>query len=144
MRKAGKVVGDIPNLAGSGHVAVSVATSNVDEAVELANVLRKFAEELPVPPNQKTFQTYAKRNPKTGKVYIDRTSGTRSPQENIARRDSSHQKNREGYGPAQLDKSSTNSDAIRGREQRTIEKHGGARSQGGTSGNPINSISPRN
>ena len=35
-------------------------------------------------------------------------------------------------------------DAIRGREQLGIEYCGGARSQGGTSGNAINSISPKN
>jgi len=34
--------------------------------------------------------------------------------------------------------------AIRGREQQLIEKFGGAKSGGGTSGNAINGISPRN
>jgi hypothetical protein len=50
----------------------------------------------------------------------------------------------QGYGSAQLDKSSRNPDAIRGREQFLIEKHGGAQKSGGTSGNRINGISPRN
>lgn len=36
------------------------------------------------------------------------------------------------------------SDAIRGREQQLIDMHGGAKSQGGTSGNAINGISPNN
>ena len=52
--------------------------------------------------------------------------------------------NKEGFGPAKLDKSSANKDAIRGREQTQIEKHGGAQSSGGTSGNKINGISPTN
>jgi hypothetical protein len=52
--------------------------------------------------------------------------------------------NDKGYGPARLDKSSKNSDAIRGREQQQIDKNGGAKSQGGTSGNQNNGISPNN
>ncbi len=92
----------------------------------------------------KTYQTYTKTNPKTGQVYCGRTSGCGSPEQNIARRDAGHHMNREGYGPAVLDKSSSNSAAIRGREQQVIEASGGARSMGGTSGNLINGISPRN
>ncbi|MBN2423416.1 MAG: hypothetical protein JXR46_01440 [Calditrichaceae bacterium] len=50
----------------------------------------------------------------------------------------------DGYGPAKLDKSSSNPDAIRGREQQLIESNGGAKSQNGTSGNKINGVSPNN
>ena len=46
--------------------------------------------------------------------------------------------------PAVLDKSSSNSDAIRGREQQLIDNFGGPKSMGGTSGNAINGISPKN
>ncbi|MHB8254361.1 MAG: RHS repeat-associated core domain-containing protein [Acidiferrobacter sp.] len=91
-----------------------------------------------------TYQTYTKTNPDTGEVYSGRTSGDSSPEANIARRDASHHMNNKGYGPAQLDKSSTNAAAIRGREQQLIESNGGAKSMGGTSGNAINSISPTN
>lgn len=52
--------------------------------------------------------------------------------------------NSEGFGPAKLDVTSTNYDAIRGREQLLIEHYGGAKSMGGTSGNKINGISPTN
>ena len=52
--------------------------------------------------------------------------------------------NKKGFGPAVLDKSSTNSDAIRGREQQLINRNGGAKSKGGTSGNKINGISNNN
>lgn len=52
--------------------------------------------------------------------------------------------NAKGFGPAQLDKSSANPAAIRGREQQLIDQHGGAQSAGGTSGNKINGISHRN
>ncbi|WP_189396322.1 hypothetical protein [Pseudomonas laurentiana] len=52
--------------------------------------------------------------------------------------------NKQGYGPAILDKSSESVDARRGREQQLIEANGGAKSMGGTSGSAINSISPKN
>lgn len=52
--------------------------------------------------------------------------------------------NEKGYGPAELDKSSSNPNAIRGREQNLIDYHGGAQSQGGTSGNAIEGISSDN
>ncbi|WP_344807886.1 RHS repeat-associated core domain-containing protein, partial [Allohahella marinimesophila] len=92
----------------------------------------------------KTFQTYTKTHPKTGEVYSGRTSGTGTAFENIARRDSSHHMNQKGFGPAVLDKSSSNSAAVRGREQQLIDAFGGALSTGGSSGNPINGISSSN
>ncbi|MGY5615420.1 hypothetical protein [Vibrio brasiliensis] len=49
-----------------------------------------------------------------------------------------------GFGPAELDVSSKNKAAIRGREQQQIELFGGAKSQGGTSGNAINGIADSN
>jgi RHS repeat-associated protein len=93
---------------------------------------------------QTTFQTYTKTNPDTNTVYSGRTSGTGTPEENVADRDAYHEMNDQGYGPAVLDKSSSNPDAIRGREQDLIWQNGGAQSEGGTSGNAINAISPDN
>ncbi|RMZ60048.1 hypothetical protein D1632_10680 [Chryseobacterium nematophagum] len=52
--------------------------------------------------------------------------------------------NKQGYGPARLDKSSTNKAAIRGREQNMINRNGGAKSTGGKSGNSINRVSQKN
>jgi hypothetical protein len=43
-----------------------------------------------------------------------------------------------------LDKSSKNADAIRGREQQNIDRHGGAKSEGGTSANKIRGVSRSN
>ena len=94
--------------------------------------------------NEKTYQTYTKTNPETGEVYSGRTSGYGTPKENVSRRDKKHHMNDKGFGPAALDKSSTNKDAIRGREQQLIDSNGGAKSQRGTSGNAINGISPNN
>ena len=93
---------------------------------------------------QKTYQTYTKKNPISGEVYSGRTSGYNTPAENVARRDLNHHMNEKGYLPAQLDKTSTDYNAIRGREQMLIEANGGAKSVGGTSGNAINGISPNN
>jgi len=93
----------------------------------------------------KTYQTYTKpaKDPSTHGDYNGRTSGTGTPQQNVANRDKNHHMN-ETHGPAELDKSSSNSAAIRGREQTNIENAGGAQSQGGTSGNAINGISDKN
>jgi RHS repeat-associated protein len=91
-----------------------------------------------------TYQTYTKTHPTTGEVYTGRTSGKNTPEQNVKNRDSNHHMNKEGFGPAKLDKSSTNKDAIRGREQQLINQNGGAKSQGGSSGNKINGISPNN
>ena len=92
----------------------------------------------------RTYQTYTKTNPKTGQVYSGRTSGTGTPAENVRRRDANHHMNDKGFGPAVLDRSSSNSQAIRGREQMLIDHHGGAQSTGGNSGNAINGISSNN
>jgi hypothetical protein len=94
--------------------------------------------------NAKTYQTYTKSKSETGEVYTGRTSGKGTPEENIAKRDQNHHKSAEGFGPAKLDKSSPNKDAIRGREQQSIDQNGGSKSQGGTSGNGINGISEKN
>jgi RHS repeat-associated protein len=91
----------------------------------------------------KTYQTYTKANSQ-GTVYSGRTGGLGTPEQNIQLRDRTHHMNEQGYGPAELDKSSTNPDAIRGREQQLIKLNGGAQSEGGTSGNAINGVSPNN
>jgi RHS repeat-associated protein len=94
----------------------------------------------------KTYTTYT-RAKTDGTVYSGRTSGTKTPEQQVAARTSQpdHQaKTAEGYGPAKVDRNSSNPDAIRGREQQLIEQHGGAQSQGGASGNKINGVSPSN
>ncbi|WP_152979952.1 hypothetical protein [Mesorhizobium sp. 1M-11] len=120
-------------------------------SLEKADVLSNRLTTLSPKPNApavskptKTYQTYTKEHPVTGKTYVGRTSGKGTPEQNVAARDRSHHMNREGYGPARLDKSSANKDAIRGREQQGIDAAGGAQSTGGTSGNAYNGISPNN
>ncbi len=91
-------------------------------------------------PKNRTYQTYVKTSRDGKKDYAGRTSGTGTPLENVARRDRNHQRNPEGYGPARLDRSSKNKDAIRGREQQLIDR---ARESGRSSGQ-MNGVSPRN
>lgn len=130
--------GQIALVAGGAGGSARTGTSVV------LNVAKKEAQKQVQKEVQKTFQTYTKTNPKTGEVYSGKTSGTKTPQKNIEKRDANHHMNKKGFGPAKLDKSSKNSDAIRGREQQLIKKNGGAKSQGGTSGNQRNSVSPNN
>jgi len=134
---AEKVVDKVVDATKLGKGAVDdvaqTAASKADEAAEAAGKGKG-----------KTFETYTKENPETGEVYSGRTSGTGTPEENVLNRDIGHHKNKEGFGPAELDKSSSNPDAIRGREQQNIECNGGCRRSGGTSGNEINGISPTN
>lgn len=89
---------------------------------------------------QKTYQTYSKAHLKTRKAYTGRTSGTGDPEKNVLKRDQNHHRNKDGFGPAKLDRSSSNKDAIRGREQQQIEKHRRA----GNAADQINGISPKN
>lgn len=101
---------------------------------------------------KRLFVTYTKRNKETGEVYSGRASGKISDdainddlaEQILAKRDSSHHKNEEGFDFAKLDVYSLDSDATRGREQMLIEHFGGAQSEGGSSGNKLNSISHRN
>jgi hypothetical protein len=65
----------------------------------------------------RTYETYIKTAP-DGSVYIGRASGRGTPRENIARREAGgHDWTDRGYGPGNLDRSSDNYGAIRGREQ---------------------------
>jgi hypothetical protein len=124
--------------------AMTVPVMAEDLVATRAVSLLTDAEGVSASGGSKTFQTYTKPNAETGEVYSGRTSGRDTPEQNVAKRDSGHHMNEKGFGPAKLDKSSSNSDAIRGREQQLIEKNGGAKSQGGTSGNAINGVSPKN
>ena len=112
-----------------------IASKVAGKAVDLAKVTKG---------GDKSFQTYTKTNPTTGQTCCGRTNGCGTPEQNIARRDANHHMNENGYGPAVLDKSSSNGAAIRGREQQLIDAHGGAQLTGGTSGNRINGFSATN
>ena len=128
----------IPALAVAGVEAVAGTALSVNAARNLQNSqVKANADDV-------THQTYTKENKKTGEVYSGRTSGKGTPAENVADRDKGHHMNEKGFGPAKLDKSSPNKSAIRGREQQLIDKNGGAKSQGGTSGNAINGIGDKN
>lgn len=131
-----------PIIARASPVVARVAPTVVRAAPRVtrsARAVRKASSSVPKLA-KKTYQTYTKPHLKTGKLYRGRTSGTGTPKQNLARRDSNHKKNDDGYGPAKLDKSSSDPDAIRGREQQLIDADKAA----GRSGNKINGISPKN
>lgn len=133
------ITDDINTLTNSDATTTERVMAGISLASELAPVSLKDVKDV-----KKTYQTYIKTHPITGKKYVGRTSGTSSPFKNIEIRDKHHHKNKEGFGPAELDKSSDNPNAIRGQEQYMIDQNGGAQSQGGTSGNKINGVSPNN
>jgi hypothetical protein len=92
---------------------------------------------------QYTSVTYTRTNPLTGQVYSGRTSGYGTPEQLIARREGGHPQRLGGYLPAVRDQVGygvQGAVAIRGREQQLIDAHGGAQSEGGTSGNLIRGI----
>ena len=86
----------------------------------------------------KTYQVYVKRQPVTGTRYSGHTSGYGTPKQNVAKRDYSHHKNKEGYEKARVVKSFDNLSDARKYEQKLIDNFGGSRRSGGTSGNEIN------
>ena len=143
-----KIIKENSGKTGSGvQITDSVNKTEVKDIVEKTEAKKNIdgeGEDRVTESVTKTYQTYIKTNPTTGEVYSGRTSGTGTPAENVRQRDSHHHMNDKGFGPAVLDKSSTNYDAIRGREQMLIDFYGGAKSTGGNSGNAINGIGNKN
>ena len=92
------------------------------------------------------FITYIKKKRDSSLVYAGRTHGevsSLSPDELakiLRKRDSSHQKNNEDYGRAELENFSENEAAIRGHEQQLIDFF----RKNNQSGNIRNGISKRN
>jgi len=126
--------------AGGGGTSASAVLSAKAKNEAQKQVAKVTGKEI-----EKTYQTYTKdpKNPATDGVYSGKTSGTNTPQKNVANRDKNHHMN-ETHKQAKLDKSSKSEGAIRGREQQLIDKNGGAKKQGGTSGNTNRGISITN
>lgn len=64
----------------------------------------------------RTYVSYTKTNPVTQKVFVGRTSGFGDPHNILRQMDAAHYMNAQGYGPAQMDRYSTNKHVIRSRE----------------------------
>ncbi len=131
-------------LAGLSGFLAGAARADGGKATKAASTSAAKKTSAKKATDPKTHQTYTKTNPATGQVYSGRTSGSGTPLANLAKRDKTHHMNDKGFGPAVLDKSSTDARAIRGREQHLIDKHGGALSEGGSSGNAIRGVSAKN
>ena len=121
--------------------AVRAGVSVANKADNVVDVLKTGDK---VEDTKKTYQTYTKepKNSADG-VYSGKTSGTGRPEENVDKRDKGHRMN-DTHGKAKLDQTSKNSDAVRGREQQLIDKNGGEKKQGGTSGNTNRGVSEKN
>jgi RHS repeat-associated protein len=94
----------------------------------------------------RVYVTYTLTNA-NGVVYSGRTSGFGDARTLVQNRFERHHMRLRGFGNLQLDRSSWGDfaqDAIRGREQQLIDYHGGAQSQGGSSGNRIRGVSVLN
>lgn len=140
VRGAGKAVDAVDAARGvNAATDVAQAANRVDDVADAAKGASQTSKG-----REKIYVTYTKTNPETGQVYSGRTSGYGTPKEIVKRRDNNHHMNDKGYGPASIDKASTNPNAIRGQEQYLIEKHGDAQSTGGTSDDRINGVSPKN
>ncbi len=126
-----------PGIPGGAGAAIKAYRAG-DKVVDAVKTADKVSDV------KKTYQTYTKppKNPADG-VYNGKTSGKGTPEQNVTKRDKNHHMNKT-HGPAKLDKSSSNPDAITGREQQNIDNSGGSKSKGGTSGNQRNSVDPNN
>jgi len=97
--------------------------------------------------SQEVYLTYTRTNPTSGQVYSGRTSGSiNESTDAILNRRMAGQPilNAQGYDAPQVDKSSSNYSAIRGREQQLIDFNGGAQSVGGSARNMINGVADGN
>jgi RHS repeat-associated protein len=111
----------------------------------LVDALSRLIDDVLRDQPEKTYQTYTRYNPRTSICYSGRTSGYGTPEANVRARGLQQvDLTAEGFGLPVLDRSSSNSSAIRGREQQLIELNGGAQSVGGVSRNRINGISVYN
>ncbi len=92
------------------------------------------------------YATYTKRHSITNKVYVGRTSGWTkvvdwfAARKIVKKREQNHHKNKDGYLEAEVDKYSTDKNAIRGREQQLIDAYKAEN----RCGNDYNGISSRN
>ena len=83
----------MPAVSGPARASAKIVPKVAETAPKVAKAMEKV---------KKTFQTYIKMNPNTGEVYVGRTSGTKSPLQNVKARDSKHHKSAEGFGPAEI------------------------------------------
>jgi hypothetical protein len=107
--KAAKALNAVDNASDAVKGAETVLDAGTDAAKAGGEVL-----DTGNAAGEKLYVTYTKTNPITGEVYSGRTSGYGTPQEIVAKRDRNHHMNEKGFDKAVVDKSSTNSDAIRG------------------------------
>ena len=150
------ILGMVPNPASLTKKAVMEGIKQAAKSEAKKKIKKKTAEQttkkvVKDKGKEKVHIVYTKKpvDPSKG-TYTGRTSGKgdiKSQQDLdkiLRKRDRNHHMNKEGYRPAEVESKTTSAPAARGQEQINIDKMGGAQSSGGTSGNKINGISPKN
>ncbi len=126
------VVGAVMITTGVAKLAAHYAKDGVEA---LAEGIEDYIEKR----SQKTYQVYEKIDT-NGIVYVGRTSGYGSDEQNVRKRDYNHHMNKYGFGNAVPVFSTNDYAAVRGIEQALINKYKSL----GVSGNRINGISLKN
>ena len=148
----------IPVVLGIGFLTASVLWLTTSETVTRSKPVSRTRTRRRR--KQLTYVSYKKTNPLTQEVYVGRTVGYGDPRSILSRRDLSHHKTKQGFGPARIDRSipatlphyarhlDPSYQAVRGREQQLIDFYGGAWSERGRfntkSGNNIRGVAKQN
>jgi RHS repeat-associated protein len=160
----GAAGGVLKALGWIGGVLLLAGGESPEQRVEETAEAEASLEDEPVnqPDNKNdrnpTYITYLLINKTTGQVYSGRATGYGPPEVILRARLSSHHKIAEGYEPLGngLEKYAKGTrrfekrrkdpayQAIRGREQQLIDNNGGAKSDGGNSGNAIRGVAKYN
>ena len=89
----------VPGGVGAGIKAVRAggkavdAVKGVERASDAAKAANKAGDATGTIGKTKTYQTYTKTNKETGQVFVGRTSGYGTPEQNVKRRDQNHHMN---------------------------------------------------
>ena len=130
----------VQTLANAISYGVESATKTLTNAVATVKTYVQEKQE------SKLYMTYTMTNDE-GVVYSGRTSGYGTPSEVLEKRHKNHHMTGQGFSSVTIDKfayGNAGKFAIRGKEQQLIDKHGGAQSDGGYSGNAIRDVSKIN
>ena len=131
---------------GATVISVGVIAASKEIAKDISNVVSAVKTAIQEKQESKVHMTYTMTND-NGEVYSGRTSGYGTPDEVLQKRQSNHHMTEKGFTDVSIDKVAYGEQgklAIRGREQQLIDKNGGAKSEGGTSGNSIRGVSKLN
>lgn len=146
-----EIVGEVAKAVASRAAPAAVAAGSdgpapIGDAVAVGMLVEAVAAGVDQAIENRVHVTYTLTNG-SGEVYSGRASGYGTPDQVMMQRYSSHEKRAEGFGSPKLDRfgyGRSGGAAVRGREQQLIDHNGGARSDGGSSGNTIRGVGKNN